>query len=173
MKVLLVAAVVSFLVLALLYRAGLRCNLTSSLPKGIYRVVSGAPERDGLVTFCLEGEWAVLAGKRGYLGAGSCGSGLRPLLKYLAALPGDIINILPDGDGIEITSATGFICRWPVEIRSVDSAGQPLPPSLLHSGVIPPGMGAVFSGHPGSFDSRFFGLVPLASMTKVQPVFVF
>jgi len=80
--------------LALLYSIGFRLNLTPSLPRGIYRATEGRPERGGLVAFCLESPvWTSLARERGYLGSGSCPSGLRPLLKYLAGLPGDAVTV--------------------------------------------------------------------------------
>ena len=80
------------LTFALIFGAGLRFNPTPSLPKGIYRLAPGLPEKNDLVSFCLEGEFAELALKRGYLEPGSCPSGLRPLLKRLAALPGDSVD---------------------------------------------------------------------------------
>lgn len=45
-------------------------------------------------------------------------------------------------------------------------------PALL-PGVVPPGMALVLADHEGSFDSRYFGLVPLESLQRVEPVFVF
>ena len=149
------------LTLALAFSAGLRFNPTPSLPKGIYRIVPGAPApkdfvRGELVSFCLEGEFAELALERGYLEPGSCPSGLRPLLKRLAALPGDFVD------------PSAF------PIRVVDSQGRPMPSALLPwmSGVVPSGMALVLADHPGSFDSRYFGLVPLDSLQRVEPVFV-
>ena len=142
------------LALALVFGAGLRFNPTPSLPKGIYRIVPGTPEKNELVSFCLQGEFAELALERGYLEAGSCPSGLRPLLKRLAALPGDFVDpsVFPT--------------------RSVDSHGRPMSPALA-PGVVPPGMALVLADHPGSFDSRYFGFVPLDSLQRVEPVFVF
>ena len=86
------AAVWLMLAFALVFDAGFRFNPTPSLPKGIYRIVSGVPEKNGLVSFCLEGEFAELALERGYLEPGSCPSGLRSLLKRLAGLPGDFVG---------------------------------------------------------------------------------
>ena len=142
------------LALALAFSAGLRFNPTPSLPTGIYRIVSGAPERNELVSFCLEGEFAELALERGYLEPGSCPSGLRPLLKRLAGLPGD------------------FVDPASFPIRSVDSHGRSMSPALA-SGVVPPGMALVLADHPGSFDSRYFGFAPLDSLQRIKPVFVF
>jgi conjugative transfer signal peptidase TraF len=147
------AAFGTALALALCWCAGLRVNLTPSLPQGVYALCPGAPGKGDFVSFCLEGEFADLARERGYLGAGSCPSGLRPLLKRVAGLPGDAIP----GD---------------LAVRPADSLGRPMP-SALPEGIIPPGMAFVAGEHPGSFDSRYFGLVPLDALQRVEPVFVF
>ena len=148
------AGVWLMLTLGLVFGAGLRFNPTPSLPKGVYRLAPGAPEKGDLVSFCLEGQFAELALDRGYLEPGSCPSGLRPLLKRLAGLPGDSVD------------PSAF------PIRSVDSHGRSMPPALL-PGVVPPGMALVLADHPGSFDSRYFGFVPLDSLQRVEPVFLF
>lgn len=172
MKALLAVVAAFFLLLPLLHRSGFRFNPTPSLPKGIYRIAPGAPERGDLVSFCLKSSvWTSLARERGYLGPGSCPSGLRPLLKRLAGLPGDAVAVTPDD--IQITSAAGSTCFWPAPARRNDSMGRPLPASSLRAGVIPDGMALALARHPGSFDSRFFGLVPLAGMTRVEPVCTF
>ena len=142
----------------LAHASGLRINPTPSLPKGIYRFTPEQGSADlakgDLVSFCLRGEFADLAKERGYLQAGFCESGLRPLLKRLAGLPGDQID-------------TAVLA-----IRTMDSQGRPMP-SALQSGVIHTGMALVLADHEGSFDSRYFGLVPLESLQRVEPVFVF
>ena len=142
------------LVLALAFGAGLRLNPTPSLPKGIYRVVSGVPAKGDLVAFCLEGEFAQLALERGYLEPGSCPSGLRPLLKRLSGLPGAGVN------------------PYASPICTEDSHGRPMSAALT-PGVIPSGMALVLADHPGSFDSRYFGFVPLDSLQRVKPLFTF
>ena len=138
----------------LAHASGLRINPTPSLPEGIYRVVPREPAKGDLVSFCLRGEFADLAGERGYLQAGSCNNGLRPLLKRLAGMPGD------------------FIDAESLAVHTTDSQGRPML-SALRSGVIPTGMALVLADHEGSFDSRYFGLVPLESLQRVEPVFVF
>lgn len=138
----------------IVHTSGLRINPTPSLPEGIYHVVSGEPAKGDLVSFCLRGEFADLAGERGYLQAGSCDNRLRPLLKRLVGMPGDFI----DADSLTV--------------HAVDSQGRPMP-SALRSGVIPSGMALVLADHEGSFDSRYFGLVPLENLQRVEPVFVF
>lgn len=142
------------LALALAFGAGLRFNPTPSLPKGIYRIVSGTPTKGELVSFCLEGEFAELALERGYLEPGSCPSGLRPLLKRLAGLPGDPVN------------------PYASPICAEDSQGRFMSPALA-PGIVPSGMALVLADHPGSFDSRYFGFVPLDSLQRVEPLFTF
>lgn len=171
MKAALSTAMLLFLLLPVLYCAGLRWNPTPSVPKGIYRIAAGVPTRGDLVAFCLEGEWVVLARERGYLGPGNCSSGLRPLLKRLAGLPGDALTVT--AEEISIVPPAGQVHRWQAPVRRSDAQGRPLPESALRSGVIPAGMGMALAGHAGSFDSRFFGLIPLASMVRVEPVFTF
>ena len=145
--------VLAFALIALLAGAGFRFNPTPSLPKGLYRIASGVPAKNDLVSFCLEGEFAELALERGYLEPGSCPSGLRPLLKRLAGLPGEYI---------EAGSLTA---------HSVDSQGRPLI-SVLQSGIIPKGMALVLADHEGSFDSRYFGFVPLKHFQRVEAVWI-
>ena len=141
------------LTFALVFVAGLRFNPTPSLPKGIYRIAPGTPEKGDLVSFCLAGQFAGLAFERGYLEPGSCPSGLRPLLKRLAALPGESVD------------PSAF------PIRSVDSQGRSISPVLM-PGVVPPGMALVLADHPGSFDSRYFGFVPLDRLQRVEAVWL-
>ena len=45
--------------------------------------------------------------------------------------------------------------------------------SVLPDGVIPPGMVLMLADHPGSFDGRYFGLVPLDALQRAKPVFLF
>ncbi|GFH63373.1 MAG: putaive type IV secretion system, signal peptidase TraF [Candidatus Desulfovibrio kirbyi] len=150
---LIAAAVLAVLAGLLLWNAGYRVNVTPSLPKGIYRLASGVPAKGDLASFCLEGEFADLARERGYLQAGSCSSGLRPLLKTLAGLPGDFINPAA------------------LNIRAADSQGRAMP-SVLEEGNIPQGYALALADHEGSFDGRYFGLVPLASLRKVKAVWL-
>ena len=101
-----------------LWLAGYRFNATPSLPVGIYRLSADAPGKGDYAAFCLEGEFAELARERGYLQAGSCPSGLRPLLKRVASLPGDPVP-----------------CD--LAVRTADSLGRAMP-SVLLEGVVRP-----------------------------------
>lgn len=74
---------------------------------------------------------------------------MRPLLKRVAGLPGDVVETA----GLHALEA--------------DSFDRPLV-SALGDGRIPLGMALVLAPHGGSFDGRYFGLVPLASLQKVS-----
>ena len=45
-------------------------------------------------------------------------------------------------------------------------------PSALPEGVIPCGMALVLAEHPGSFDGRYFGLVPLNTLQRAKAVWL-
>jgi conjugative transfer signal peptidase TraF len=166
-KTLMKGLALTVVVLLALGVGGYRFNMTSSHAKGVYRLVPGAPERGDYVAFCLASDHpqADLALRRGYLGRGGCLSGSRPLLKRLAGLPGDHVAL--NASGLHLSGVL-----LPGTARpETDSRGRDLPPSLLTSGLIPAGLGLVLSqNHPGSYDSRYFGLIPLASLKKVKPV---
>ena len=160
---------VDLLVIALVaaWIFGFRVNITPSLPEGIYQISSGDIKRGDLVAFCLppDNPFSSLAGERGYLGPGCCPSGLRPLLKRLVGLPGDELCIASDTlilNGIRLAGS---------ERPERDRQGRSLPQPLLRTGIIPEGQALVLSlEHAGSLDSRHFGLIPLASLKRVRPV---
>lgn len=151
------------------WAAGYRLNLTRSLPVGLYRITGGPVQRGKLAAFCLEDAESIsLAQERGYLAAGSCPSGLRPLLKVVFGLAGDVVGLENGLIAVNGQPLAG------TAVVSRDSKGRPAPPSRLVPGVIAPGKVLVLSQHhSGSFDSRYFGLVPLAALRPVEPVLTF
>lgn len=148
---------------------GYRLNLTRSLPVGLYRMTGGPVQHGQLAAFCLEdAEFISLARDRGYLAAGSCASGLRPLLKVVSGLAGDTVELHQGLIAVNGHPLAG------TAVVSRDSKGRPPPSSRLVPGVIAPGKALVLSSqHSGSFDSRYFGLVPLAALRPVEPVLTF
>jgi type IV secretory pathway protease TraF len=77
---------------------GLRIGLTdSACPPGIYRMVNRAPSRGDLVLACLPDAIAQFGQARGYLSSGrGYGNGVEPVGKRLSALPGDVVEVMPD-----------------------------------------------------------------------------
>ena len=148
---------------------GLCLNTTSSLPLGVYRK-TGDIERGGFALFCLEEEGFIkLAKERGYLGAGRCPGGIKPLGKEVFGLTGDEINFL-GGSGGQIVVNGQLIPRS--SANSKDSRGRVMPATYLTAGKIPEGFALMLSPHhAGGFDSRYFGLVKVSALKPVQPVF--
>lgn len=149
---------------------GLRLNMTGSLPLGVYQVVEGDVRRGDLVLACPDvSEILVEARRRGYLPYGlSCPGWFGGMIKYAAALPGDVV--MATADGISVNGQpmpnTGRV--------DVDSKGRPLPP-LPRSGEVPDGRVWLLSTYAGrSFDSRYWGSVPLSTLRgRVRPVWLF
>lgn len=87
-----------FSTLVLLFFAGFRLNTSDSIPKGIYRILHGAIEKNTLVLFCPEDREAFLQGRsRGYLNHGFCPGDYGYLMKKVAAVSGDVVSSTKDG----------------------------------------------------------------------------
>ncbi len=158
MKMLFLLSILMLSMFFLCEHLGLRINVTSSLPLGLYRKLNSQPERGDLVTFCLSEDLATLYAN--YLKPGSCHSGVRPLLKILEGLPNDELVI--NHDGLQLNGET----------LSATAQRQSVP-TLLRSGTIPQDMALAVSHKENSFDSRYFGLIPLQNMLKVIPIWTF
>jgi conjugative transfer signal peptidase TraF len=132
-----------------------RINTSSSLPRGLYLLEPlHRPLRPGdLVLACPPPAAATLALARGYLDPGSCPGGTKPLGKLVLAVAGDRLEIAAN-------AITLNRCRLPATAsRSVDTCGRPLPRFPPRAYRVRTGEIWLFSPHPRSFDSRYFGPV--------------
>ncbi len=135
----------------------LRFNLTTSRPPGVYRVVDGPIGRGDLVVFCLDGEPARLALERGYLPRGSCPSGVRPVLKGVAAIGDDVVSL--DAEGVAVNDRS-----LPQALRKErDRHGRSLPRPARESFVLGPDEIWLHNPARDSWDSRYFGPVSLSA----------
>ncbi len=138
---------------------GIRVNLSPSLPRGLY-VVTGDPAAK-LVEFCPAEPFASLAAERGYRPKGSCPDGAAPLLKPVAAVSGDEVEVTADGlavNGVPIPNTRP---------HRADSKHRPLRAWPNGSYLVAPGMVWVASSYnPRSFDSRYFGPVAVRSIRE-------
>ena len=152
--------------IALLGVFGFRFNLTKSLPLGVYRVSPAAVVRGSIVHVCLPRQVAEFARERGYLGPGSCPSGVRPLGKAVLALEGDVVTLRPDG--IQVNGET--VPRSAIVPR--DSRGRPLPHHPWGEHRLGSGEIWLFSPYrPNAYDSRYFGPVKVEQVISVlKPV---
>jgi conjugative transfer signal peptidase TraF len=152
---------VAFAVVAAASSMG-RCflwNLTPSLPRGLYLLDRTATaERGAVVALRPPALAAELIALRDYLPVGAS------LLKIVVALPGDRVCV----DERSFT-ANGW---WIGAVASQDSAGRPLVP-FLFCGVVPDGRAFVATTSRLSFDSRYFGPVPLSDLTVAVPAWTF
>lgn len=140
--------------LAAAAHSGLRWNSTQSLPPGLYWASPVTSLRIGvIVEFCAPpGRFLDTGMSRGYLGNGNCPGGVLPLMKKVAALPGDVIDI--DAGGVRVNSQL-----WP-RSRPLpqDRRGRPLPTVRLKGLRLAPGQWLPMSDHsPTSFDGRYSG----------------
>ena len=125
-------------------------NASASAPIGLYRVVSGAPERGDFILVRLPKSIEKLAAIRGYLPAGV------PLIKRVAAVAGDDVCAF---NGAIIVNGE-IVARQ----RKVDRAGRSLP-RWNECRELVPGEFFLLTKAPDSFDSRYFGPVPSAQVT--------
>jgi conjugative transfer signal peptidase TraF len=147
--------------------AGLRLNLTGSLPLGLYRAAPGPLVRGSLVLVCLPPRVAGFARARGYVPRGGlCPGGILPVGKPVLALPGDTVTVTANGlrvNGVPMPNSLAL---------ATDHWARPLPRLASGPQVVRPGTLWVVSTYARtSFDSRYFGPVALAAVRScLRPV---
>ncbi|MEO9338590.1 conjugative transfer signal peptidase TraF [Mesorhizobium sp. SB112] len=138
--------------------AGFRVNLTPSEPIGLWRIISlDRAVRNGDLIFACPPDTDVMreAHARGYLRHGLCAGGLAPLIKTVAAMPGQVVAI---GDEVHIDGR-------PLpnsQLALKDAHGRPIVPH--RGGIVAPSDVYLHSNFPGSFDSRYFGPLPIENV---------
>lgn len=153
-------------VVAALGVLGFRFNLTPSLPPGIYRISSAPALRGAIVNVCLPPEMAEFARERGYLGPGSCGSGVRPLGKLVLATGGDVVVLHPEGIRVN-----GTLIPRSATLRR-DGRGRDMPHYPWGEHHLRSGQLWLFSPYrANAYDSRYFGPIPSERVVSVlKPV---
>ena len=146
----------------------LRFNFTSSMAVGIYRLVplpKNGVRRGMLVAACAPPDAAELGRRRGYLASGPCAFGTESLLKVVVAAAGDEVAL--SGAGLAVNRCL-LANSQPL---SHDAAGRRLS-SLSHEHfALPQGRFWLYADNVRSWDSRYWGPVPLADiLAKVVPV---
>jgi len=158
----LVAVAIFTIVYVVPQLAGLRLNTTTSMPRGLYRSVGGTVAPGAWVSVCLPSEIARFGVERGYLGAGSCPNGTEPVLKVVAAVAGDVVQVR--GDGVAVNGELLAHSR-PLER---DRGGRELAAYSVAARTLAPGELWLHSPfEERSWDSRYFGPVPSTCVTDV------
>ncbi|MCT7667357.1 conjugative transfer signal peptidase TraF [Shinella kummerowiae] len=161
-------AVITSALAATAFSGGYRLNLTPSEPLGLWRIEElQRPVAIGDLVFLCPPTTAVFAEawRRGYLRRGLCAGGFAPLIKTVAALAGQRVEItdhvLIDGRPVPASSVLGR-----------DGEGRVLVPDP--GGVVPPHHLFLHSSFASSYDSRYFGSVPDSGLLGLaRPVFTF
>lgn len=157
--VLLAAAAASALLINLACTfGGFRINMTPSEPLGLWRILplDRDPVVGDMVFVCLPLSALVdEARARGYLRRGLCVSGYAPLIKTVVAVAGQQVEIGQTVriDGEEVPHSV---------LAGRDGVGRPLISARgerIHSAHV-----FLHSPYPGSWDSRYFGSVPVSSV---------
>ena len=152
---------------------GVVFNYTHSAPFGLYReeFESEAAIHDPApyVFFCPDRRWPSMRGEPNYRDPmRTCPDGFSPLIKPVVAWPGDLVSV--SANGIRVNGRP-LPNSAPIER---DSKGQQLRP-FAHGEyrVRPNELWVVSSFSPRSFDSRYFGPIPLRSVHSwLRPLLV-
>lgn len=139
-------------VFTLRYWIPIGINLTDSLPKGTYYYTHHEPLRRGVIIAFPQPQKPGVRTLRLPL-KGSY------LMKYVAARPGDTLDITPSNIFVRGK-------RWPNS--QPDIHPDPRDHRLLGHHVVTRGYVWALGTNTDSFDSRFFGEVPIASIVTTQ-----
>jgi len=147
---------------------GIRINFTSSLERGLY-VVSERPSAN-LVEFCPEGEAGAISLERAYrMAGGTCPDGGSPLMKPIAAVAGDLVEVTTYGIRVNGKLIPNSAAHFK------DHRGRPLKPWPTGQYTVPTGKLWVISDfNSWSFDSRYFGPIPYSLVQhRLRPLWTF
>jgi conjugative transfer signal peptidase TraF len=126
-------------------------NLSNSVPTGLYWLQRGPAQRGDMVEVCPREDVARYLLGRGVLPAGWCPAGTAPLMKVLAAVAGDVVDV--ESTGVWINGE-----RWPMsaplQIKSLPFAA-PRGRFRLAAGQV-----FILGLSPRAFDSRYLGSIP-------------
>jgi conjugative transfer signal peptidase TraF len=169
-----VGAAAAFVLAALTaIRFGVVFNYTHSAPFGLYREISdpaNAPHDPApYIFFCPDVRWPAMKGQPNYRNPmRTCPDGFAPLIKPVVAWPGDTVE----------TSAAGVSVNGrPLPHTATmdrDSSGRQIHPFPAGKYLVQGNqLWVVSSFSPRSFDSRYFGPIPLKSVRSwIRPLFV-
>ena len=147
-------------------RLGLRWNHTNSIPIGLYRTVP----KSNIVVFCPDGLVSAESITRHYRSRGrGCPDGYEPIVKTVAALPGDSVAVTRQYIAINhhILPNTAP--------QAFDHQHRPMhqwQPGKYQ--VAPDTLWVLSTYNQTSYDSRYFGPIPISSVRAyVAPVWTF
>ena len=141
------------------WSSGIRINCSPSLPLGLYKEATDG--RALLIEFCPEEPSARLAAIRGYRSNGNCPDGAGPLMKPVVASAGDVVEVSDRGIAVN-----GLLLPNTAP-KTKDSQGRPMEPWPYGEYRVTSGFVWVASSYnPWSFDSRYFGPLPVGIIRR-------
>lgn len=142
-------------VIVIIRMCGFRINLTRSIPLGIYRVVSDIPKKGDYAYFCPPDVAVVREAKRsGIFGDSVLCDGFTPLMKQVAAVDGDVVDI--NDDGVFVNGVKRIFSK-PIK---ADGKGRKLDVFYLSKYKLRKNEWLMMTDTiPNSFDARYFGVV--------------
>lgn len=135
--------------------AGIRFNITESMPVGFYRAIDGEVQVGSVVSFCPPVDQ-----KYDFMPAGSCSHGEAPYLKQVVALPGDVVTVSNSEVRVNGEILNGSANAGRSDLPSATGIWHLGPDEVWVYGVTNP---------QHSFDSRYFGPVKISTTTLVAP----
>jgi len=168
-KVIGVVAVIAFAAVAL-QCSNLRINFTGSMPIGIYLLLPLQPnslKRGMLVAACPPTRAAELGQQRGYVATGPCADDTELLLKSVAAIAGDKVDL--SAAGVTVNG-----CLLPYSrAEARDRSQRTLKPWPRRHYRLPAGKLWLYGDNNRSWDSRYWGPVTLGDVSAIaNPVAV-
>jgi len=154
-------AVKLLVLLVLFFRvAGVRINLSSSMPLGLYqRIAHSVIHRGDIVAVCLPKDIALAGKKRSYISQGSCPGHTMALLKTVVALPGDTVRL--SSKSIQVNGVVYFAPQQQKDHQSKSLVLWVKNKTYRHIKTV-----WLFGSHDPihSWDSRYFGGVPIKNI---------
>ena len=144
---------------AVAYRCGLREAHTPSLPAGIYLLTSNP--NDPLVSFCPRGLASTESSERGYREVSpTCPDHHAPLLKPVAAKPGDTVEVIREG--IRVNGHLLPNSR-PSAVDGKNRAMHIWPAGKYT--VAPDSLWVISTYNKASYDSRYYGPIHISDVS--------
>ena len=162
------AAAIAFAAVGVLPSLHLTFNRTPSVPVGFYRTfpVDRAPRRGDLVEICLPDALAAFASQRNYVPPGPCSAKTAPLLKYVAAVDGDRVDL--DAAGVHVNGRILPGSR----VLSRDEAGRGITHIRFTRYALHGDEVWLATTAPNGWDSRYYGALPVRNIRAYAQAFV-
>lgn len=154
-------------VMILMWAFGFYVNTTRSIPLGVYLRSDSSIRTGSYVSFCPpKNDIFDTAKKRGYIRAGFCPGGYGYVMKRVAAVGGDVVDVADEG--VRVNGRLLPLSKP----RLTDKAGRPMPKQQGQEWTLRPSEYLLMSDiNPISFDGRYFGPVSVQQIRDViQPV---